>query len=436
MVNNLQVILFCFIVFMADWFIFQKCTSISLSLYKISGLFIIFLILNFLTASFIMVDPILLVLVSYFVHPSKRWSEHIFYGFFSVMLVEVVFRAISGIILPIVTGLTGDKIVSNFTLLEFSYLLILPVANLFNFMFGFNFNLIRFISHNKLKTWLIGMNFAMVAYYLIIHFFAHFATAYQTYFLNYRTLFIFIYLVIMMTVVIKLDRFAKDQLKAEIRQAERERVLYLENYNNHIEQLYRDIRTIKHDSENIMISLKDSIDRGNLADISYVYRNIVRESGKAMEVLGPDFNSLGNIKEAVIKSLINAKLLEAKQQEIDVYLEIPDTISENYIEILDLVPLLSKLFDHAIMTAKGSRRPFISVAYFYQGKKQFFIIENSTKVKRVDISQLFDDNRRKSESEMSESSVYIFDILADYPKAVFSSKSDHYRLRQCLEMDD
>ncbi|VTS24522.1 histidine kinase [Streptococcus pseudoporcinus] len=435
MENNLQVILFCSIVFMADWFIFQKCTSISLSLDKIVGIFLIFLSLNFLTARFIVVDPILLVIVSRLFYPIKKWSEHIFYGFFSVMLVEVVFRVISGIILPIVTGFTVEKITSNFTLLELSYLLILPVANLFNFIFGFNFNLIRFISHSKLKNWLIGMNTLMIAYYLTIHFFVNFHTPYQSYFLKYRTFFIFIYLALMMTVVIKLDRFAKDQLQSDIKQAEKERAHYLENYNNHIEQLYRDIRIIKHDAENIMISLKDSIDRGNLDDISYVYHNIVRESGTAMEILGPDLNSLGNIKEAVIKSLINAKLLEAKQQEIDVYLEIPDTISENYIEILDLVPILSKLFDHAIMTAKGSRRPFISVAYFHQGKKQFFIIENSTKIKRVDISQLFDDNRKQVD-EMSESSAFLSDILAGYPKVVFSSKSDHYRLRQCLEMDD
>lgn len=430
---SIHTTLFCLIIFIADWFVFQKCTRIKLSTIKIFGIFLIFLFSNLFTTELIMVDPILLMLVSRFAMPEKRWSEHIFYGFFSVMLVEVVFRMVSSVLLPIVTGYPVEQIVSNIYLLEFSYILIIPVANLFNYTFGLNFSLIRFISHEKMRSWLTGMNFAMIVYYLIIHFFAHLNSPNQVYFKEYRTLFIFIYLGMMVTVVIKLDRFAKDQLELEVAEAESERIHYLENYNNHIEQLYRDIRTIKHDSENILISLKDSIDRENMDDITFIYKTIVEESQKQMETFGPDLSALSNIKESVVKSLLNVKILEAKMQKIDVYVEVPDHIKENYIDVLDLVPLLSLLFDHAIVSAKGSRNPFISLAYFEQDGKQFFIMENSTKMKRVDISHLFEDNRN-DRSIVGESPTRFSEILSRYPKVVFSSKSDHYRFRQFLEM--
>lgn len=430
---SIHTTLFCLIIFIADWFVFQKCTSIKLSTIKIFGIFLIFLFSNLFTTELIMVDPILLMLVSRFAMPEKRWSEHIFYGFFSVMLVEVVFRMVSSVLLPIVTGYPVEQIVSNIYLLEFSYILIIPVAYLFNYTFGLNFSLIRFISHEKMRSWLTGMNFAMIVYYLIIHFFAHLNSPNQVYFKEYRTLFIFIYLGMMVTVVIKLDRFAKDQLELEVAEAESERIHYLENYNNHIEQLYRDIRTIKHDSENILISLKDSIDRENMDDITFIYKTIVEESQKQMETFGPDLSSLDNVKESVVKSLLNVKILEAKMQKIDVYVEVPDHIKENYIDVLDLVPLLSLLFDHAIVSAKGSRNPFISLAYFEQDGKQFFIMENSTKMKRVDISHLFEDNRN-DRSIVGESPTRFSEILSRYPKVVFSSKSDHYRFRQFLEI--
>ncbi|MGT2958399.1 histidine kinase [Streptococcus bovimastitidis] len=433
MSDTIHTTLFCLIIFIVDWFVFQKCTNIRLSFSKIVGIFLILFLTNLVTTELIMVDPILLMLVSRFAMPQKRWSEHIFYGFFSIMLVEVVFRMISGVILPIITGYTINQIVSNIYLLEFSYLLIIPVAYVFNYTFGFNFSLIRFISHQKLQSWLIGMNFAMITYYLIIHFFAHLESPYQIYFREYRTLFIFIYLGMMVTVVFKLDRFAKDQLEKEVADAESARIHYLENYNNYIEQLYRDIRTIKHDSENILISLKDSIDREDMADITFIYESILQESQRQMKSLGPDLSSLNNVKESVVKSLLNVKILEAKLQKIDVYVEVPDHINKNYVDILDLVPLLSHLFDHAIITAKGSRNPFISLAFFEQDGKQFFIMENSSKMKRVDIGQLFEDNRN-DEVKVGESHTRFLEILSRYPKVVFSTKSDHYRFRQFLEM--
>ncbi len=110
----------------------------------------------------------------------------------------------------------------------------------------------------------------------------------------------------------KLDRFAKDQLSQKLTQAQNERIAYLENYNQSIEQLYREIRTVKHDSENILISLKDSIDSGDIDLITRVYDTVIQQSATSMMRTNYEISSLDNIKEAVIRSIMNSKLLEAQ----------------------------------------------------------------------------------------------------------------------------
>ncbi|MGL6299825.1 hypothetical protein ACR31S_06355 [Streptococcus iniae] len=87
--------------------------------------------------------------------------------------------------------------------------------------------------------------------------------------------------------------------------AQGERVENLVNYNHYIEQLYRDIRTIKHDSENILISLKDSIDSGNRKEIKEVYNAVVKESAYAMFSPEVGFGALGNIKKLLFEVSCN-----------------------------------------------------------------------------------------------------------------------------------
>ncbi|BAN94409.1 sensory transduction protein kinase [Streptococcus dysgalactiae subsp. equisimilis 167] len=270
------------------------------------------------------------------------------------------------------------------------------------------------------------MNTTMFSYYFFVHFLVKVQSEFLGLYFRYRSILIFIYLAILIWIIVKLDRFAKDQLSQKLAQAQSERIAYLENYNQSIEQLYRDIRTVKHDSENILISLKDSIDSGDIESITQVYETVVQQSATSLRRPGYEMSSLDNIKEAVVRSVMNSKLLEAQHYGIDLYIEIPDVIDDLPIKLLDLIVLFTGLVDNAIETAKGSRRPFLSIAYFKQDGKQFFIIENSTKTNRVDMVSLFDD-RQKSLPRF-------FEILDGHPQITLSSKSDHYRLRQLLEM--
>lgn len=413
-------------IFIDSWIIFSKFSGIKLKWKPLCVTGAIFIVANVLFDNVILIDQLFFIGVSLLFAPQKKLSEHIFNGFFAIMIVELLFRVIGSFFLPAVLGFSIRQINSDLRLLELCYLLILPMFYLFSYIFSIDLSLLRFISEDKMKKWVFWMNTTMFSYYFFVHFLVKVQSEFLGLYFRYRSILIFIYLAILIWIIVKLDRFAKDQLSQKLAQAQSERIAYLENYNQSIEQLYRDIRTVKHDSENILISLKDSIDSGDIESITQVYETVVQQSATSMRRPGYELSLLDNIKEAVVPSVMNSKLLEAQHYGIVLYIEIPDVIDDLPIKLLDLIVLFTGLVDNAIETAKGSRRPFLSIAYFKQDGKQFFIIENSTKTNRVDMVSLFDD-RQKSLPRF-------FEILDGHPQITLSSKSDHYRLRQLLEM--
>lgn len=183
---------------------------------------------------------------------------------------------------------------------------------------------------------------------------------------------IFLYLMLLIWVIVKLDRFAKDQLSQRLALAQKERVAYLEKHNQYIERLCREIRAIKHDSENILISLKDSIDSGDIAAISKVYQTVIQESASSIRQLTPELSALDNVQDSVIRSLLHAKLLEAKLQGIAVYIDIPETLASSSVRLLDVIVLFKVVIDNAILSAKGSSRPFYPLPILIKMASDFY----------------------------------------------------------------
>ncbi|EIQ82785.1 UNVERIFIED_CONTAM: sensor histidine kinase [Streptococcus canis] len=413
-------------IFIDSWVIFSKSSGIKLSWKRLCLTGLMFIIANMMFDNLILIDQFFFIIVSLLFAPQKKLSEHIFNGFFAIMIVELLFRVIGSFFLPVVIGFTISQINNDLRLLELCYLCVLPMFYLFSYIFSIDLSLLRFISEDKMKKWVFWMNTAMFSYYFFVHFLVNVQSDFLSLYFRCRSMLIFIYLAILIWVVVKLDRFAKDQLSQKLVQAQNERIGYLENYNHSIEQLYQEIRTVKHDSENILISLKDSIDSGDMTSITQVYETVIQQSATSMMRNSYEVSSLDNIQEAVIRSVMNSKLLEAQHYGIKLYIDIPDVIDDLPIKLLDLIVLFTGLVDNAIETAKGSRRPFLSIAYFKQDGKQFFIIENSTKTNRINMARLF-NVQQKSLSRF-------FTILNGHPQITFSTKSDHYRLRQLLEM--
>lgn len=422
------------LIFFDVWFFFSKASGITKVWWKLALTYLLFLVLNLIFKNSILFNQLFFIALSYVCGMHKKWSHHIFYGLFSIILCEVIFRILALFVMPILFSISLAEINAQIWLKSAIYFSILPVFSLVSYLFSVDITLIRHINNERFSKFIIGMNITMFSYLMIVKFIPKELGIFPEFFKAYRTHITLAYLVLLIWFIMQLDRFAKEQLHQRLKLAQQERIDNLENYNNYIEGLYQEIRTIKHDSENILISLKDSIDKGSKEEIERVYHTVVQQSARQFLDPSSGYKDLENIEEGVVRSLLNAKIYEAHHLGMEVYLEIPDKINSYHIKLLDLVVFMSILLDNAIETTKGSLRPFISIAMFEEGDRQFLIIENASKNKIVDTAKLYNAKEATDIENYQKSLSRFIAILNDYPASTFSTRSNHYRFRQILEM--
>ena len=132
-------------IFIDSWVIFSKSSGIKLSWKRLCLTGLMFIIANMMFDNLILIDQFFFIIVSLLFAPQKKLSEHIFNGFFAIMIVELLFRVIGSFFLPVVIGFTISQINNDLRLLELCYLCVLPMFYLFSYIFSIDLSLLRFI---------------------------------------------------------------------------------------------------------------------------------------------------------------------------------------------------------------------------------------------------------------------------------------------------
>lgn len=97
-------------------------------------------------------------------------------------------------------------------------------------------------------------------------------------------------------------------------------------YSHHVESLYEEIRSFRHDYINILTSLKLGIDNQDIEAIKTVYNGVLRDSANQFYDSKFDIAKLSNIKNDAIKSILSAKLLEAQNREFQFLLRLKNQL--------------------------------------------------------------------------------------------------------------
>lgn len=164
----------------------------------------------------------------------------------------------------------------------------------------------------------------------------------------------------------------------------------LKEYTNTIEQLVEEIRKFKHDYRNILYSLGDYIDAGNMEELKKYYEEeILLESKK---ILDSDKNLylLKNIKIIPLKSLLSCKLINAKSNRIKVDIEVLDEINAVNISNIDICRIIGILIDNAIEASIECENKYISFTAINDENKVIFIIKNTfQKESSISINNLY-----------------------------------------------
>ena len=245
---------------------------------------------------------------------------------------------------------------------------------------------------------------------------------------------IFLYFILLFIFLFYLNfRHGQEQKNELLRNQEME-LAALENYSKHVESLYEEVRSFRHDYANVLMSLKMGIDQGNLDDIKKIYEEITADSTKLVKNNKFDLTRLANIADSGVKSLMSAKFLQAENQGIEISLEVAEKMGTPKIPLISYIRILSILFDNAIEGALESAEPKISVANFYQDGDFVFMIENSTKEKSVDLTKIFERGYSTKGDNRGIGLATLMDFQDDYENLSVETRSSDYKFTQVVRI--
>lgn len=419
------------------WLVFLHISDINLKKrYFLPSAFIVIVINYFFqleTSPFIFC---VFLAIYYYRNSKESFYKYILYSFFPVVTVDIISRAIALYLLSPLLNITPEALDKDYILLYISYGGVFPVYYFLNKILNLNFKHIQKGTTAK-KNFLSNMfSGVLLSYYLIFTYSAVAEVLFPTLFnfWDYRQQILFIYILLYFWLLSEVNHEAKLEMDRKLEEAKAEKIKALEDYNQHIEKLYGDIQNFREHYEISFKTLQTLIDKGNLADIQKAYGEMIEGRRMKVDRSQYELGRLVNLKVSPIKSILSTKMIEAQSQNVEAFLEIPDVIDEIYLDVLDLVIVLSIFLDNAIEAAKQSHRPHISVAFFEREESQLLVIENSISKDSVNMSKIFQKGYSTKGPNRGIGLANVRQILENYPETILSTKVGQHSFTQILEM--
>ena len=434
-------IVYTFLIAGLELFIFFKVDGIGLTLERVfkSFLFKILLAVAFVTISYIVgnnylsyfMDPLYGIGLSFLLLRGLPKKLLFFYGLFPMILVNLFYRGISYFVLPFLgQGQVHDD-----------YSLIWLCIIIFNFFISLAFlkwldydftNLRKEILDKAFQKSLTTINWIMGAYYLVMQSlsFLEYEQGIQS--TTVRHLILVFYLLFFMGIIKKLDTYLKDKLHERLDQEQALRYRDMERYSRHIEELYKEVRSFRHDYTNLLTSLRLGIEEEDMEQIKEVYDSVLKDSSEKLQDSKYDLGRLVNIRDKALKSLLAGKFLKARDKKIVFNVEVPEEIQVEGMSLLDFLTIVSILCDNAIEASVEASQPHVSIAFLKNGAQETFIIENSIKEEGIDISEIFSFGASSKGEERGVGLYTVVKIVESHPNTSLNTTCQNQVFRQVL----
>lgn len=385
---------------------------------------------------FIVIKFLFLILLSYFGDENRELSivVHIFYGIFPFVLESALKRLVVFFIMSIFS--VNYMVMSNSLPLFFIVeLLVLMIYFLLVNLSKVNFqDFIKMTEVTKLRRVLIFTNVTMIFYNIVIEFLTGAEFEGQVPTLLYRQWLTVIYFFFFIFMLFYLNRSYQTWLEHEIVLGKEKQLQALSDYSKQMESLYQEVRGFRHDYINILTSLKEGIDRDDMAMVKKTYETVLEESGYFFNDSKFEISHLSNIENDAIKSILSTKMLEAHSLGIDISVEVQNLIGAPDISLLDYVRLLSILCDNAIEAAIKAEHPQIKIAYFDQDDSYTFVIENTTKDERIPVDLIFKKNYSSKGIGRGVGLTTVNHMVTTYSNLTIQTSSKNHLFRQTVHI--
>ena len=436
-------ILYSLVISGLEIIMFFKVDGISLTFDRIFKAFL----LKFLLAAIVTTFKFLVLTdyLSYFIEPLFGISLSLillrglpkkllfFYGLFPMILVNLFYRGISYFVLPFL----GQEQVHD------DYSLIWLCIIIFNFFISLAFlkwldydftNLRREILDKAFQKSLTKINWIMGAYYLVIQNLSYFEYEQGIQSKTVRHLILVFYLLFFMGIIKKLDTYLKDKLHERLDQEQALRYRDMERYSRHIEELYKEVRSFRHDYTNLLTSLRLGIEEEDMEQIKEVYDSVLKDSSQKLQDNKYDLGRLVNVRDRALKSLLAGKFIKAREKDIVFNVEVPEEIQVESMSLLDFLTIVSILCDNAIEASVEASQPRVSIAFLKNGAQETFIIENSIKEEGIDVSEIFSFGVSSKGEDRGVGLYTVMKIVESYPNASLNTTCQDQVFRQVLSV--
>ncbi|HEM5299853.1 TPA: GHKL domain-containing protein [Streptococcus suis] len=252
----------------------------------------------------------------------------------------------------------------------------------------------------------------------------------DTYFI--RTNILLLYFILFTVSMLYLNYQKKEKQDKEIQELKDKQLTDLGRYSRHVESLYKEIRSFRHDYTNILISLNEAIKEEDIVAIRTIYSEVIADSDRKFYDGKYDIARLSNIQNPAVKSLLSSKMLEAQKKGIAISVEVDAEIEPPDLELIEFITILSILLDNAIDAAKQCANGNIVFAYFQEDDRKIIVVENTTVEDKVSTSHIFEYGHSTKGDNRGIGLANVKTILDNYPKFSISTNSSNHRFVQEL----
>ena len=434
-------IVYVFLISGLELFIFFKVDGIVLTLERVfkSFLFKLLLAVVFVTINYIVgntyltyfMEPLYGIGLSFLLLRGLPKKLLFFYGLFPMILVNLFYRGVSYFVLPFLGQEIVDKDSNPIFLLMMIFVCFIVLVFLKWLDYDFT-NLRKEILDKGFQKSLTTINWIMGGYYLVMQSLSFFEYEQGIQSTTVRHLILVFYLLFFMGMIKKLDTYLKDKLHERLDQEQALRYRDMERYSRHIEELYKEVRSFRHDYTNLLTSLRLGIEEEDMEQIKEVYDSVLKDSSEKLQDNKYDLGRLVNVRDRALKSLLAGKFLKARDKKIVFNVEVPEEIQVEGMSLLDFLTIVSILCDNAIEASVEASQPNVSIAFLKNGEQETFIIENSIKEESIDISEIFSFGASSKGEERGVGLYTVMKIVESHPNTSLNTTCKNQVFRQVL----
>ncbi|MFM0875427.1 GHKL domain-containing protein [Streptococcus suis] len=420
-------------------YIFQQISGFKIEKKKrITIAVIITLASILLSSTFQLWEPFSLLLIVSFLKTDWNKTQKIFYCLLPFVIGDM-FQRIIGLYLRFIFDIDIVTLNSSPLFNILLTLLLVPFYTIFFKGLGIESKNLQVDTLNQdFKKVFIGLNVFFITYFLIIRSMIQLEIAIEnglnlkidTYFI--RTNVLLIYFILFTVSMLYLNYQKKEKQALEIQELKDKQLTDLGRYSRHVESLYKEIRSFRHDYTNILISLNEAIKEEDIVAIRTIYSEVIADSDRKFYDGKYDIARLSNIQNPAVKSLLSSKMLEAQKKGIAISVEVDAEIEPPDLELIEFITILSILLDNAIDAAKQCANGNIVFAYFQEDDRKIIVVENTTVEDKVSTSHIFEYGHSTKGDNRGIGLANVKAILDSYPKFSISTNSNNHRFVQEL----